>query len=360
MKAVQQKSTLARYLRLLDIGVFLRWWLDGLAACVPATMRSWFSVSATRMVLDVLDDEMMLLHREGDEPEELGRYHLQTLAAGDLRGQLNKTKNKRSILRLPTDKVLTKDMTLPSAAEANLRQIVGFEMDRLTPFTPDKLYYDVYVLDRRLASRRIQVRFIAVLRSVVDDLLVRLAAVGVSPDVIDVVGEPEVNFLPPEKRPRKSRAAQRVQWALAVFCLLLLAGACAVPLWQQRNLAMQLMPKVNNAQRQAEVVFALREELERSIESSRFLIEKRRKSVLTIELLDELTAILPDGTWVEQLIVKDDEVQIRGQSLEASMLIGLVEASDLFRNASFRSPVIADRRTGRDRFYLAAQIAKES
>jgi general secretion pathway protein L len=61
---------------------------------------------------------------------------------------------------------------------------------------------------------------------------------------------------------------------------------------------------------------------------------------------------------VEQLEVKDGAVQIRGQSLEASALIGLVEESKLFHSVMFLSPVTADRRTGRDRFFLSAQLSE--
>jgi general secretion pathway protein L len=94
--------------------------------------------------------------------------------------------------------------------------------------------------------------------------------------------------------------------------------------------------------------------------SSRFLLEKRLYTPLVIDLVDDLTRILPDGAWVEQLEVKSGQVRIRGQAEEASALIGQVEASRFFQGATFISPVTSDRRTGKDRFYLSAQIARGS
>ena len=80
---------------------------------------------------------------------------------------------------------------------------------------------------------------------------------------------------------------------------------------------------------------------------------------MAIALLDELTAVLPDGTWVENLDIKGKEIRIQGQSTQASALIGLVEESKWFRGATFLAPVTADRATGKDRFSLAAQLSRE-
>ena len=354
---MRQSSVLMPYLRILDVGAFLAWWLRGLAACLPYSVRRVFSATPTAIVLEIINNNEVVLRNEASEDSvELGRFQLDELATRKWQEELLKSRNKVHILRLPATKVLSKKITLPIAAEANLRQIVGFEIDRLTPFSLSKVYYDVAVLERQSSVRRIQIKFFVVQRALVDELLERMAKLGVTPDVIDVVGESGIDLLPSERRPGNSRKARRFQWALATLCLVLFLTVCTLPLWQQRNLVVELMPKVAAAQKQAEDILVLREELESSIESSRFLLEKRQKTIFSIELLNELTAILPDGTWVEQLTIKDGEIQIRGQSLEASMLIGLVEASDMFRNVTFRSPVIADRRTGRDRFFLSAQI----
>ena len=358
---MMQNSVLMPYLRMLNLGAFLAWWLRGLAAWLPASVRRIFSVTPTAIVLEFINNNEIVLHNEaGEDSVELGRFRLEELTTRSLREKLLKARNKTRILRLPAIKVLSKTITLPLAAEANLRQIVGFEIDRLTPFSLSKVYYDVVVLERQTSVRRIRVKFFVVQRAFVDELLEHVVKLGLTPDVIDVMGEAKIDLLPPERRPGKSRKTRQFQWALATLCLLLLLVACALPLWQQRNLVVELMPKVDAAQKQAESILALREELQRSIESSRFLLEKRQKTTFSIELLNELTAILPDGTWIEQLTIKDAEIEIRGQSLEASMLIGLVEASDMFRNVTFRSPVIADRRTGRDRFFLSAQIVNQS
>ena len=48
--------------------------------------------------------------------------------------------------------MLLKAINLPAAIEENLREVMGFELDRHTPFMASQVYYDVK-LQRRDAQR---------------------------------------------------------------------------------------------------------------------------------------------------------------------------------------------------------------
>ena len=69
--------------------------------------------------------------------------------------------------------------------------------------------------------------------------------------------------------------------------------------------------------------------------------------------------MLPHDTWLERWQVKGDTLQIIGQSAKASALIGVIEASPLFVDAAFMSPITTDPRTSKERFVLGARISKE-
>ncbi|MFO1353062.1 MAG: PilN domain-containing protein [Gammaproteobacteria bacterium] len=357
MKSSQAIAKRGQLSRILDFGGFLHWWGTGLKGCLPGFIRDWLSSAPARLVIDLRDDEIVLAQEEGGKWQVIGRYPPQALDNDGLAARLPKTKDKMIVLRLPSDKALAKPLTLPLAAEANLRQVVGFEVDRLTPFAGDKVYYHVHVVERQPANRTLRADFVMVLRAVLDPVLSALNSAGLAPDAVTVQGgDPRINLLPPEKRPRKGQFARWLQRLLAVAVLALAAIAVGLPLWQQRAVVIALMPKADAVQRQAEAVLALRKQLDESIESSRFVQQKRASNALMIDVLRELTIILPDHTWLEQIDVRGNELQIRGQSQEASTLVGLVDGAELFENATFRSPVTRDGRTGRDRFFLAAQI----
>jgi general secretion pathway protein L len=345
------------------IGAFMGWWGRGLLLCLPASMRRLFSGTKTQLIFEVTEHEVVVLRTQGENIEELGRYALERLTAGESLDQVRALRNRADtiVLRLPPGQILSKSISLPLAAEANLRQVVAFEMDRLTPFAAGQVYFDVNIVERQSALRRLQVNLAATPRARVDQFIDRLAEVGFVPDCVGAKNiDPAMNLLPPEQRPRKSRGIQRLNWALVVLAGLLMGAAGALPVWQQKQLVDELSPQVNAAQKQAEEMLDLRTELEEMSKSSRFLLEKRLYTPLVIDLVDDLTRILPDGAWVEQLEVKSGQVRIRGQAEEASALIGQVEASRFFQGATFISPVTSDRRTGKDRFYLSAQIARGS
>ena len=49
----------------------------------------------------------------------------------------------RTVFCIPAERVLQRNLTLPVAAEDNLRQVLAFEMDRQTPFKADQIYLKV-------------------------------------------------------------------------------------------------------------------------------------------------------------------------------------------------------------------------
>jgi general secretion pathway protein L len=346
----------------LDLSAWLRWWGEGLLACLPPSVHRLLVELPLRLSVEIRAQEIGFLREENGESQELESYPLDVFSAGGLRerGSALLGNAKQVILRLPADKVLTKVISLPLAVETNLRQVVGFEIDRLTPFSAEQIYYDVAILQRQTELKRIKLKFIAVTKSLLEPLLSRLLEMGLPPDQITVAGEEAgINLLPPEQRPNKNRYRQRLRWVTLGLAGVLLSLASLLPVWQQRSLVVDLLPKVAAAQKEAEQILMLRKELEDSLESSRFLFQKRQETILVIDLINELTSLFPDGTSVEHLEIRDNEVRVRGQSSGASALIGLLETSKYFHGVTFLAPVTADRATGQERFYIAAQIARE-
>jgi general secretion pathway protein L len=362
LKSLLSTLSLTRYNLPLDLSAWLRWWGEGLLACLPPSVYRLLVELPVRLIVEIRAQEIGFLREENGESRELESYPLDVFSEGGLRdrGSALLGNAKQIILRLPADKVLTKVISLPLAVETNLRQVVGFELDRLTPFSAEQLYYDVAVRERQIPLKRIKLRFIAVTKSLLEPSLSRLVEMGLPPDQITVAGEDAgINLLPPEQRPNKNRYGQRLRWVMIGLAGVLLSLASLLPLWQQRSLVVDLLPKVAAAQKEAEQILMLRKELEDSLESSRFLFQKRRETILVIDLVNELTSLLPDGTSVEHLEIRDNEVRVRGQSSGASALIGLLEASKYFHGVTFLAPVTADRAGGQERFYIAAQIARE-
>jgi len=67
-----------------------------------------------------------------------------------------------TVLRLSNADILAKSLTLPLAAQPELRQVLSFEMDRETPFTPDELYWDHRLETTDRQKNRLSVRLMLV------------------------------------------------------------------------------------------------------------------------------------------------------------------------------------------------------
>lgn len=338
----------------------LHWLRDGLLAWLPIGFRRWLADSSQRLIIAVDNREWALLREDTEQTVALERLDAVALDWNTVAAWFKTRRERRVVLRVSAAQALTRILTLPLAAEKNPRQVAGFEMDRLTPFAASQVYYDVMVLERQPEQRRLRVELTVLPRPAVDPVLAPLRQRGLSPDALDVTGSrPGLNLLPPEQRPRRDEWGRRLRTAVMATSLLLVAVAVALPIWQQHQLVREVSSQIAQTQQAASQALTLRDQLDQALSSSRMLAQKKRAVPSKVELLRELTTILPDDTWVERLQINGDNAQLIGQSAKASALIGIVESSRLFNSAGFQSPVNTDPRTGKERFVLGAKIGRE-
>jgi general secretion pathway protein L len=350
----------------LDLQGFYRWWIGELRGLLPARLS--LSAAEQPMLICVVDGaEVVLRRRDVGEVTELGRRPLPPESGAEPAAPVPLTtevSTGRVLLRLTRRQALVRRVVLPLATLEDLRHVLGFEMERQTPFSAEQVYFDYRVVHKHVERQQVEVDLYVVPRVAVDGLLLRLGRMGIRPTIIDV-GEPEdtsapsINLLPVERRAARASGGQRLnRWLMALLVLLLIA-AVAVPLWEKRRTVVTLLPLAEKARQEAEQVAALRGELETAVTDAQFLAEKKHQSPVVIDILDELTKILPDDTWLQVLELRGDEVRLQGESAQATALVGLVEASPMLQGAAFQSPVTRNPVTGAERFNLAAKVVRE-
>jgi general secretion pathway protein L len=275
---------------------------------------------------------------------------------------------QKVVLTLSARQMLRRTLTLPAAVEENLRQVIGYDLDRHTPFKADELYFDALVVGRDPAKNEIRVDLAAAKRSVVDHALRHAESFGatvvaVGPDAPGATSS-RLNLLPADLRPSDS-AWRRWQFWLP---LALLAAAAFValilPVWQKRAYAITLSQATSEARKEAAVSEALRAELERLVSEYNFVLERKYVFPSNVEVLQEVTKLLPDDTWLLQMEVKNvprakepqRELLLRGESANAGRLISAVEESKVFMQAAPRSPTTKIQPGPGEIFDLAAQV----
>jgi len=141
-----------------------------------------------------------------------------------------------------------------------------------------------------------------------------------------------------------------------VLSAVLLAILLALPPWQKRAAAISLIAPLARAKAEAEETNALRERLGKSVEEHNFLHDKKRGTPSAVLVVEELSKLLPDDTFVMSLIFDGKTVQILGETASSTTLVETLEASPLFKDVSFKAQLTKIPGTPYDRFHLAATL----
>ncbi len=356
---------LRRSWRSSPLPAFLRWWGGELLALLPPRWRGWFGVAADWHVLQ-RDRNLWTLRRAGDaQPlaswdDELDARLQQTTLAAALRHV--DPEDLRLALLLPPQVVLRRTLLLPEAAQHNLQQVLAFEMDRQTPFNLAQVYYAARELDTAVPGGRFHAELVAVMRSTLDPLLARLRALGIVVDAVDQAagtGRLGVNLLPPEQAPHRRRPRRRLNLALAAACVLVLALLLGQWLHNRQLALSRMQDPVQGMRGEAQQVASLRQQLQDDAGAAGFLAQRKQQSVSMLALLQEITLRLPDSAWLERFSVDNTgQVGMQGESLQAVKLLDMLKDARLITDASFQGSIQPDPATGKERFYLTAQLRK--
>jgi general secretion pathway protein L len=107
---------------------------------------------------------------------------------------------------------------------------------------------------------------------------------------------------------------------------------------------------------EAREVIDLQQELEESLAAANYLAEKRAAQPPVIELIDEVTRVLPDDIWLQQFQLMGSELRIQGMADGSQRIIGLLDESPLFASPEITGSISIDPRTGQERFRSQVQV----
>jgi general secretion pathway protein L len=347
---------------------FVGWWRGELATLVPQALRQWWQ-GTDGVLLLTFDGDRAIFERSilAGRREEVLSIETGVDSTGNRRLQIEQQlaraagTNYRLFLGLPPTTVLRRTLTLPLAVEENLRQTLGFELDRYTPFKPDQVYFDYRLLERDPVQRRIKVELAVVERSVVDQQAARVATLGLPvagaalADQVNPKGA-LYNFLPamPGSHKRSSRTFWRT--GLSVLVALLLATLLAIPVWQKRAAAISLLGPLATAKAAAQETDVLRDRLDKVVKEYDFLLDMKWGSPSALLILEELSKLLPDDAFIVQLEFDGKIIQIQGESASASSLVEFLERSPMFKDVGFKAQLTKIQGTPNDRFHIVAAI----
>ncbi len=253
---------------------------------------------------------------------------------------------------------LIRDVTLPVAAEASLDRVLRYEMDRLTPFAVDDVFFTSRIVGHDRIRASLQVELALVPRTWVQPLLDRLSAAGVEPNALEAAGpDGVVRRIPIVHDDPARRARQRLAWRVGMgVCASLAIGTVAAPVIRQSLALNALADQIADLRPQVEQVEMLRQRIAAGSAGSGKIAAARQQAGEALTILGVLTDTLPDDTWLTSLTLRQRHLVLEGHSAAATRLITAMAGETRLRNPSFAAPVVRAE-TGGEVFTIQAEVA---
>jgi len=144
-----------------------------------------------------------------------------------------------------------------------------------------------------------------------------------------------LNLLPAERR----RAGSRLRWAPSVAfgtIALLLAGALAAfPAYEKRKYLKSLEAQIAAVTPAADRAAAIDKQVDTLRRRIQLLDDLRRHPRADMDVLAELTRILPPPTWANFMQISPKQVVVGGETPESAPLLSLLDGSHLFEASEF-------------------------
>ncbi len=341
---------------------FWVWWTGELQEIWQELIAGRNRAEADILHFSLVGDMLHLSTREGQKWKEQKQISLadENKSSNEIKDFLASVTPRvrwRTIVRLPREYCLAKPMRLPRAALGDIGEILVNQIDRLVPYPADQVYFDYQLNPEEYTTEKINLDIFIVPKVKCDGFLGLLRLSGVEVDCLeisDVSARPfeEIN-LPGAKVARRQEMRWPVQGWLTAAAICLLA---VLPTAYNHYQISGLEQNIGDSKFQARSSVQLKRDYESLKKDVHYLVDKKNSSPLAIQLVSEISALLADDTWLEQLTVTKDGIQIFGYSATASGVLEDLETSPLFDNVHFISAVVQQKDKNVERFQVAADV----
>ena len=342
---------------------FMRWWLGELSSFMPVRLRSGAHQILPALVLDIREDETILKAQTSKRARELGRtgnVQADSPLSGLARLRSRRYRRWPVVVRLAGGLGLRKTVDLPIAAKNNLGNLLRFELDRLTPFKAEEVCFAWRILETRQGEGRMTVALEMAPKTLVERAVERVGDHGRSVSRVEIENS---NDQKPINLLSETTARQTKKGWISRILPLLVFGLAAVAAWlpidKQRRSIERLDQQIVAIKGTADETLALRKELDSELSKTGFLANAKNDHASMTWMLAELTALLPDQSYLIQLEVNGNSIRLQGLTDKASDLIAILDQSAVFSSPQFRSPVTRDQRSGKERFQITIEFSGE-
>jgi general secretion pathway protein L len=260
---------------------------------------------------------------------------------------------------LPSSQVMESPLDFPSRAGDFLDGMVRSQVDRLTPWSVHDAVFG-WSPPTATANGRIQMTLAATAKSKIQPLLrlaqsLDAASVAVYATASTSTGSARIKLL---DQPLQAATGPRMSIPRLLRHVLLglgVAAAASLLIAAYLESAMQSQQS-ELEQRILQRRTALRQDSNAPGSGLGLLAKRKQTTPSSIMVLEAISRALPDTTYVTELRIEDDKVQIVGMTQDAPSLVRLIEQSPQFTRATFFAPTTHAANEAGERFHIEAHI----
>ena len=332
---------------------FLSWWQQQLKECVPVRLREKMAQARRPALWSPSDDRVWLAAGALTESTPF------------LSSALAQRGGSTAVV-IGEANGFRRELEMPLAVQDRLQQVLGYELDRLTPLKASELYYDFRVKQKNLSAGTCTVELAAAPRMRVEPMLteakrrnITVTRMLLSPSDVDT----QLDLLKTAQTATDDGNKPR-SWitpALIGLCAALAIMLVALPLWQMRQHILALQPIESSAKTDAEVASLVQRQLEKQISEYNLPLSRKYSGPLVVQLLDDLSKRLPDDTWAQSIEIrtiptqKNKEVVLQGETGSGGKILQIVQESPLIKDPAFKSTMTRVAPNA-ERFHIAGEI----
>jgi general secretion pathway protein L len=337
-------------------------WLECVAAAIVA-LRGRFVAARTMRLVEGADGVFAVLPAEGAPAQ--GEAERVRIVDGKVVGSLpaaleSKMAASRLEVILQPARFVFRPLELPRRAGEFLDGIVRAQIDRLTPWPAADAAFG-WSNPSNIANDRIVVTVAATARALITPLVQALAGRGADSIVVSTIapgdgaGGAAIKVF--EQKARGALEIRRLRGALGGLLVGagLLAGAA---IGADVVIGGSLQARQDDvASRIAGRRATMRASLDARHDSVLAGLERRKHATpSSVIVLEALSQIFPDHTYVTELRIVGDKMQVVGVTRDAPSLIRLIEQSSYFTGATFFAPTTRSPSQAGENFHIEAQI----
>jgi general secretion pathway protein L len=259
---------------------------------------------------------------------------------------------------LGSTRLLFRPLELPKRATEFLDAIIRSQIDRLTPWTAGESIYG-WTAPEAMPGERIKLTVVATSKTIVTPYLNALAGLGVRSTVVSTLQPNASSDNRIKLFEQRDHAALNTGLIRQVLIgVLLLTGVTAA---MATGLSTFVGGNLAAEQQELSRKISQRRSLLRAGQDAaggpeRMLENRKRETPASVIVLEEISRLLPDHTYVTEMRIEGDKLQLVGITQDAPSLISLIEQSAHFTRATFFAPTTRATNDPGERFHIEARI----